>query len=235
MKYLIASDIHGSAFWCRKLLTRYEAEQADGLWLLGDLLYHGPRNDLPEEYSPKKVIAMLNPLKDKMVCVRGNCDAEVDQMVLEFPIMNDIKRLKIPGFLPEQAQCAAQPDGYGEKPAGHGAKPVGYGAKPEKAAVGQIRILLTHGHHVNKDSFWLPETEARFGSIACDFLIYGHFHVPLKTCVQGVWCLNPGSVSIPKEDSVHSYMIFEDGKFFWKDMDGNVYDSLALGEDVLYN
>lgn len=229
MKYLIASDIHGSAFWCRKLLNRYEAEQADGLWLLGDLLYHGPRNDLPEEYSPKQVMAMLNPLKDKIVCVRGNCDAEVDQMVLDFPIMDDIKRLELPGICKKPVQCGAKPAKalaeYVETPEGHGAEP----------ASGQTRILLTHGHHVNKDTFWLPETEARFGPTDCDFLIYGHFHVPLKTCVRGVWCLNPGSVSIPKENSAHSYMVYEDGRFFWKDMDGNGYDSLALGKDVLYN
>ena len=93
MKWMIASDIHGSAFYCRKLLERFEKEEAEGLLLLGDILYHGPRNDLPEEYSPKKVIAMLNPLKDKIVCVRGNCDAEVDQMVLEFPIMDEKKEL----------------------------------------------------------------------------------------------------------------------------------------------
>lgn len=93
MKWMIASDIHGSAFYCRKLLERFEKEAAEGLLLLGDILYHGPRNDLPEEYSPKKVIAMLNPLKDKIVCVRGNCDAEVDQMVLEFPIMDEKKEL----------------------------------------------------------------------------------------------------------------------------------------------
>ena len=89
MKYVIASDIHGSAAWCEKLLTAFQAEGADKLVLLGDLLYHGPRNDFPDEYAPKKVFAALNAIKDKIVCVRGNCDSEVDQMVLEFPIMAD--------------------------------------------------------------------------------------------------------------------------------------------------
>ncbi len=89
MKYLIASDIHGSAFWCQKLLNALENEEADKLVLLGDLLYHGPRNDFPDDYSPKKVLAMLNGVKDKILCVRGNCDSEVDQMVLEFPILAD--------------------------------------------------------------------------------------------------------------------------------------------------
>ena len=86
MKYMIASDIHGSAFWCREMLKAFEREGAGRLILLGDVLYHGPRNDLPEEYAPKKVIEMLNPLAQKILCVRGNCDADVDQMVLKFPM-----------------------------------------------------------------------------------------------------------------------------------------------------
>ncbi len=89
MKYLIASDIHGSAYYCRQLLERYLAEKADRLLLLGDILYHGPRNDLPREYAPKEVAAMLDSLKNELLCVRGNCDAEVDQMVLDFPILAD--------------------------------------------------------------------------------------------------------------------------------------------------
>ena len=88
-KLIIASDIHGSAYWCERLLETFDNEGADKLVLLGDLLYHGPRNDFPDEYSPKKVFAMLNGMKDKITCVRGNCDSEVDQMVLEFPIMAD--------------------------------------------------------------------------------------------------------------------------------------------------
>jgi putative phosphoesterase len=86
MGILIASDIHGSALYCGRMLERMEAERAEQLVLLGDLLYHGPRNDLPEGYAPKEVIAMLNRIKDHILCVRGNCDAEVDQMVLDFPI-----------------------------------------------------------------------------------------------------------------------------------------------------
>ena len=89
MKWMVASDIHGSAKYCRELLDAYEREKADRLLLLGDLLYHGPRNDLPDEYAPKMVIAMLNAKKNQILCVRGNCDAEVDQMVLEFPILAD--------------------------------------------------------------------------------------------------------------------------------------------------
>lgn len=87
MKYLIASDIHGSAYYCGKVIDSFVKEKADKLLLLGDILYHGPRNDLPQEYAPKKVIELLNPLRDKILCVRGNCDTEVDQMVLDFPIL----------------------------------------------------------------------------------------------------------------------------------------------------
>ena len=87
MKLMIASDLHGSAFYCRQLLAAMEREQPDKLLLLGDILYHGPRNDLPEGYAPKEVIAMLNPLRERLLCVRGNCDTEVDQMVLDFPIL----------------------------------------------------------------------------------------------------------------------------------------------------
>ena len=89
MKLMIASDLHGSAFYCRQLLAAMEREQPDKLLLLGDILYHGPRNDLPKGYAPKEVIAMLNPLRERLLCVRGNCDTEVDQMVLDFPILAD--------------------------------------------------------------------------------------------------------------------------------------------------
>lgn len=95
MKYMIASDIHGAAGYCEGMLDAYRREAADRLILLGDILYHGPRNDLPERYAPKEVISMLNPLKDELLCVRGNCDTEVDQMVLEFPIMADYALLAL--------------------------------------------------------------------------------------------------------------------------------------------
>ena len=97
MKYLFASDIHGSAYYCRKLLDAFREEQAERLVLLGDLLYHGPRNDLPREYAPKEVIALLNEHKNKIYAVRGNCEAEVDQMVLEFPILADYCFLNLDG------------------------------------------------------------------------------------------------------------------------------------------
>lgn len=89
MKLMIASDLHGSAYYTRLLLTAMDREQPDRLLLLGDLLYHGPRNDLPREYAPKQVIQLLNARKSQILCVRGNCEAEVDQMVLEFPVLSE--------------------------------------------------------------------------------------------------------------------------------------------------
>lgn len=93
MRYLFASDLHGSAYYCQKLMDCYEASKADKLILLGDLLYHGPRNDLPKDYAPKQVISMLNQKKEEILAVRGNCDGEVDQMVLEFPILSEYSLL----------------------------------------------------------------------------------------------------------------------------------------------
>ncbi len=97
MKYMFASDIHGSAYYCRKVLEVYTKSGAERLILLGDLLYHGPRNELPRDYDPKQVFAMLNEHKDEIYAVRGNCDSEVDQMVLEFPMMADYALLALNG------------------------------------------------------------------------------------------------------------------------------------------
>ena len=182
MKWMIASDIHGSAYYCRQLLNAYNREQADRLLLLGDLLYHGPRNDLPEEYDPKQVIELLNAKKQHILCVRGNCDAEVDQMVLDFPVLAD----------------------YCILPAG------------EKL------IYATHGHIYNLKNL-PPLAEG-------DILLHGHTHVPAWTEFgQGNVYLNPGSLSIPKENSPHSYMTLEDGVFYWKDVDtGEIYHTRVL-------
>ena len=180
MKWMIASDIHGSAAYCEKLLAAFGREQADRLLLLGDLLYHGPRNDLPQGYAPKEVIAQLSGVKDKVFCVRGNCEAEVDQMVLPFPVLADYCLLEQKGRV----------------------------------------IFATRGHHYNLENPPLLQPG--------DVLLHGHTHIPAKDNSLGFWYLNPGSVSIPKENSPHSYMTWEDGQFLWKDLDGAVYDSLAL-------
>lgn len=182
MKWMIASDLHGSYFYASQMQQAFEREQADRLLLLGDLLYHGPRNDLPREYAPKEVIPLLNGKKEKLLCVRGNCDAEVDQMVLEFPVLAD------------------------------------YAVLP----VGQRLIYATHGHiyHVKN----LPPLAPG------DVLLHGHTHVPAWTEFgQGNLYLNPGSVSIPKEDSPHSYMTLEGNTMQWKELEsGAVFHELTL-------
>ena len=171
MKLIIASDIHGSAYWCGKLMEVMEEEQPDKLILLGDLLYHGPRNDLPKEYAPKQVIPMLSRYKDIILAVRGNCEAEVDQMVLPFPCMADFSQLYVDGET----------------------------------------IYLTHGHHHNPD-YLPPLTE---GSV----FLSGHTHVKMDEVRNGVRCLNPGSVSIPK-DGTNSCLIYENGKFSFRILEG---------------
>lgn len=98
MKYMFASDVHGSAYYAKKLVEKFNEIEADRLILCGDLLYHGPRNDLPRDYSPKEVIPLFNSIKDKIYAVRGNCDSEVDQMVLEFPILSDYTILVLNGI-----------------------------------------------------------------------------------------------------------------------------------------
>lgn len=193
MRYMIASDIHGSAFYCRKMLDAYEREGADRLVLLGDLLYHGPRNDLPKDYAPKEVLAMLNARKKDLFCVRGNCDTEVDQMVLEFPMMAEYCLLELDGQL----------------------------------------IYVTHGHQHNIQHPPMLKQG--------DILLTGHTHIPACEDVlledgTTFMYLNPGSVSIPKEHSAHSYMIVENRnakktgeevnseiQFEWKNLDGEVY------------
>ena len=167
MKLIIASDIHGSAFWCGKLLEAAQSENPDKLILLGDLLYHGPRNDLPRDYAPKQVIPMLSHYADKIIAVRGNCEAEVDQMVLPFPCMAEFSQLFVDG----------------------------------------MTFYLTHGHHANPENL-PPLTE---GSV----FLSGHTHVKLDEVRNGIRCLNPGSVSIPKDGS-HSCLIFENNNFIFR-------------------
>ncbi|MBE6805096.1 MAG: phosphodiesterase [Ruminococcaceae bacterium] len=180
MKWFIASDIHGSAYFCEKLIERYKAEKADKILLLGDILYHGPRNDLPRGYNPKAVIGLLNELKNDILCVRGNCDTEVDQMVLHFPILAD------------------------------------YCIITHETKV----IYATHGHIFNKEH--LPPLNKG------DILLHGHTHIPVCEQYDNFTYINPGSVSIPKENSHHGYMIFEDGVFYWRDLDGNVINEYKI-------
>ncbi len=180
MKLFVASDLHGSEYYCKKLLEAYNREKADRLLFLGDVLYHGPRNDLPEGYNPKAVIELLNARREHLLCVRGNCDTEVDQMVLQFPILADY--------------CVLE--------------------------WGGATIYATHGHVYNeKNPLPMPK-----GSI----LLHGHTHVPVCNEHEEYICMNPGSVSIPKENSHHGYMIMEEGLFQWKNLEGEVIREYKL-------
>ena len=177
---MIASDIHGSGEYVEQMLERYRSENAQKLLLLGDLLYHGPRNDLPFGYAPKRVAELLNSVQGELLCVRGNCDAEVDQMMLQFPILADYAVL----WLEERM------------------------------------VFVTHGHHYSADD---PPPLQR-GSI----LLHGHTHLMAMEQREGFWYLNPGSVSLPKGGNPHSYMIYENGVFQLKDMEGAVLEKCSI-------
>lgn len=167
MKLVIASDIHGSAYWCRRLKERFLEEKAEKLLLLGDLLYHGARNPLPAEYNTLECAAILNGLKDRVLCVRGNCDSDVDGMVLEFPLTADFC------FFPLAGRTA----------------------------------VATHGH---KTPAILKKG---------DILLNGHFHIPAFEERENCTYVNCGSVSIPKENSPHSYLVAEDNLLSWKNIE----------------
>ena len=171
MKIMFASDIHGSAYYTRLVKERFIEEKADKLVLLGDLLYHGPRNDLPRDYAPKQVIDILNSLSEDILCVRGNCDSEVDQMVLNFPIMAEYMVMYLDGK----------------------------------------ELYITHGHKFNLNN--LPSIKKG------TYLMNGHTHVSANEEINGIIYLNPGSVSIPKENTGHSYMIYEKGEFTLKNIE----------------
>ena len=179
MKLLIASDIHGDINSANAVALAYRESGADRLVLLGDLLYHGPRNDLPEGYAPKKVIELLNSMKDEILSVRGNCDTEVDQMVLDFPILADYAFIECDG----------------------------------------VRMFVTHGHKFNITN----RPPLRSG----DILLHGHTHVSGVTPFgDGNFYVNPGSVSIPKENTPKGYILFDSAaekKFTFKTLDGEQY------------
>ena len=182
MKWMIASDIHGSAYYCEKLLEAYKREQADRLLILGDILYHGPRNDLPRDYAPKKVIEMLNAVADRITCVRGNCEAEVDQMVLNFPCMSDT--------------AVVLDDESG------------------------VSMYMSHGHIYSPEK--LPPMPKN------SVFLSGHTHVLSIERKNGMLCLNPGSISLPKGGNPKSYATYCGGVFEIKTLTGE----LILSETV---
>ena len=171
MKYIVFSDIHGSLYYANKMKEIIEKENIDKIILLGDLYYHGPRNPLPEEYNPIGVSQVLNSMKDRIICIKGNCDAEVDEMISEFQFNNHIE-----------------------------------------LEIGNKRYYFTHGHHENKDN--IPN--------GIDVLVYGHFHTGFIEEVDGVVCVNSGSITLPKNDTAHSYLIISEEGIELKNIDGNL-------------
>ncbi len=181
MKLFIASDIHGDIECAKAMVEAYRTEGCEKMLLLGDILYHGPRNDLPLCYAPKEVIELLNGMKEHILAVRGNCDTEVDQMVLSFPILADYAIVWADG----------------------------------------ICVYATHGHNHNLQS--LPPLSAG------DVLLHGHTHVLCATPFgDGNYYLNPGSVTLPKENNPRSYAVLEDGIFTVKELSGKVILSQRL-------
>ncbi len=163
MKLMIISDIHGSYTNLKKIIDIYEEKKADKLIILGDILYHGPRNPLPVGYDPKKVTELLNQYKDKIIAVRGNCDSEVDQMVLDFDMMCTYTRIYLDN------RC----------------------------------FFLTHGHHYDKEH--MPYLNKG------DVLLYGHYHIPMLEEKEGIYIVNPSSISLPKQGE-KSFIIYENNE-----------------------
>ncbi|MDP4090576.1 MAG: phosphodiesterase [Bacillota bacterium] len=178
MKLLFVSDIHGSFYYANKAMEAFHRENADHIVLLGDELYHGPRNPLPKDYNPKETAELLNKFAHKIIAVRGNCDSEVDQMVLDFPIMADYSTVLFSGR----------------------------------------RLFLTHGHIFNMDN--MPKLSKG------DVLIYGHTHVPVAEKKDGIFVINPGSVTLPKENNPNTYGVLEDDVFKIKEFDGNLFKEI---------
>ena len=154
MKLLIATDLHGSAYYAERVVEKFNKSNADMLILLGDVYNHGPRNPFPKDYAPLKVAELLNAISGRVLSVQGNCDSTVDQMISRFPFVE------------------------------HNIIPLG-----------KRRLFLTHGHVYNKCA--LPNLSQG------DVLIYGHFHVNESAVVDGVYCLNISSASLPKDTSAY--------------------------------
>jgi len=189
MKYLICSDIHGSAERCEKILHQFEALKCHKIIILGDILYHGPRNPLPEGHNPKAVVEMLNPMADKIIACRGNCDAEVDQMVLKFQCMADYVQLVDEG----------------------------------------VTLFCTHGHvyapvlaNGNKPAGTETASKSPLLSVPA-VCFYGHTHVPvLEKNPENILICNPGSTSLPKNNSEPGFAVYEKGTVTLFNLDGKV-------------
>lgn len=180
MKIFFMSDIHGSLYYLEKAIQLYKEENANYIVILGDALYHGPRNLLPEDYNPQLVASLLNQYKDKIIAIRGNCDSEVDQMLIEYPMMADYSII----------------------------------------LCNDRRLFLTHGHIYNESN--LPNLSEN------DVLIMGHTHIPVAKKYNNIFILNPGSITLPKENNPNSYGVLEDNLFQIKDLEGNVIKEIRM-------
>ena len=175
MKYLIVSDIHGSSESANIIVENFKNHKCDYILCLGDVLYHGPRNDLPVFYEPKKVISLLNEYADKILCVQGNCDAYVDQMVLNFKI-NEFLDLNLNG----------------------------------------LECHLEHGHFLDK-----LDTN-------CKYVLYGHTHVSVIEEKDGITFINPGSITIPKNNTKRGFMILDGNCITHYDIYNNIIESKVI-------
>ena len=178
MKILIISDIHGSSYYAEKIKEIDEREKPDQIILLGDLYYHGPRNDLTQEYNPMKVAGILNDFTEKLRTVRGNCDAEVDEMISDFKFEQHIEM-----------------------------------------QVNGKNVFFTHGHVYNIEN--VPYKDI-------DIMFYGHYHTGFIEEENGIIFANPGSISLPKSNTEHSYIIFDEDKITLKNVDGEIIQEKLL-------
>ena len=178
MKVLVISDIHGSGYYAEKIKEINEKENPDKIVLLGDLYYHGPRNDLSQEYNPMKVAEILNSLKEKLLVVKGNCDAEVDEMISEFKFEDHIIM-----------------------------------------DINDKKFYFTHGHKYNIEVIPYDDFEV---------MVYGHIHQGFIEEKEGYVFANPGSISLPKYNTKHSYIIVEENKIILKDVEYNVIQEYQL-------
>jgi putative phosphoesterase len=180
VKIFFMSDMHGSLNYSQKALDNFTKEGADYIVILGDELYHGARNPLSQKYSTLETAALLNKFSDRIIAVRGNCDSEIDAMVLNYPMMSDYSVVL-----------------YNKR-----------------------RLFLTHGHIYSVNN--IPKLNVG------DIFFYGHIHVPKIEKIDGIYAINPGSVTFPKENNPHTYGILEDNIFRIKDLEGNIFKEIEL-------
>ncbi len=179
-KYLVVSDIHGALSGAEAIPAALSHHGIHRILCLGDVLYHGPRNDLPEDYAPKKVIEIMNSMKDRIIAVRGNCEAEVDQMVLSFAVTADYNII----------------------------------------FCGDRRVFMSHGHVYGPAH--LPELSEG------EVFLSGHTHIPTAECKDGIYLLNPGSISLPKGGHPRSYGVLSEDGFTIYTLDHQEYMHISF-------